>query len=357
MSDPSSERISVVIPTYNRAHLIRRTVENVLEQTYGNVLAIVLDDGSSDETDAVMKAYAGNDRVRYVKQQNGGVSSARNHALRLVQGGYVAFLDSDDQWVPWKLAAQHACLAALPDVGMIWTDMDMVDEHDVLTKASCMRAAYSTYGLVPMHLIVPETAAFSTLAPSVSGPPPRTQVRWGDAFSAMALGNLCQPSTVLARRSVVEAVGPWNETMRTGEDHEYHLRLARQGRVAVLDCATVRYRKGAEDQLTRPELQLTIAENYLRTILPVFEHERERIRLPPHLLRRTLASAHAWLAEELTKHGRKAEARGHWAKSLVSWPLQGRTAMMLALSVAPEELTERARAVYRTAKEVVSARR
>ena len=109
MPDPNSERISVVIPTYNRAHLIRRTVDNVLQQTYGNVLAIVLDDGSSDETEAVMKAYAGNDRVLYVKQQNGGVSSARNQALPLVQGGYVAFLDSDDQWVPWKLAAQHAC--------------------------------------------------------------------------------------------------------------------------------------------------------------------------------------------------------------------------------------------------------
>lgn len=357
MSDPTSDRISVVIPTYNRAHLIRRTVDNVLEQTYGNVLAIVLDDGSRDETEQVMATYAGNGRVLYVKQPNGGVSSARNHALRLVQGGYVAFLDSDDQWVPWKLAAQHACLNALPDVGMIWTDMDMVDEHDALIKATCMRGSYSTYDLVPMHVIVPESAAFFTLAPNVAGPPPRTQVRWGDAFSAMALGNLCQPSTVLARRSTVEAAGPWNESMRTGEDHEYHLRLAREGRVAVLDCATVRYRKGAEDQLTRPDLQLTIAENYLKTILPVFEHERARIRLPPHVLRRTLASAHAWLAEELTKHGRKAEARRHWAKSLLSWPLQGRTAMRLALSVAPDELTDRARSVYRTAKEVVSARR
>ncbi|MEO6950393.1 MAG: glycosyltransferase family 2 protein [Polyangia bacterium] len=352
-----SERVSVVIPTYNRAHLIARTVHNVLSQTHEDVLAIVLDDGSCDDTAHVMRAFASNERVLYVKQENGGVSSARNHALRLVQGEFVAFLDSDDQWVSWKLAAQLAVMRALPEVGMVWTDMDMVDEHDELQVARCMRSAYSTYGLVPMRLIVPEMAAFSTLAPNVVGPPDRTQVRWGDAFSALALGNICQPSTVLVRRSVAEAAGPWNEAMRTGEDHDYHLRLAREAKVAILDCATVRYRKGAEDQLTRPELQLTIAENYLKTILPVFEHERERIQLPPRLLRRTLASAHAWLAEELTKHGRKAEARVHYAKSLLSWPLQGRTAMMLALSMAPERLTERARVAYRTAKSVVSARR
>lgn len=354
-----SERVSVVIPTHDRAHLIARTVQNVLSQTHEDVLAIVVDDGSTDDTEHVMRAYAGNDRVLYVKQKNGGVSSARNHALRLVQGDHVAFLDSDDQWVQWKLAAQLGVLRALPEVGMVWSDMDMVDEHDVLIQPRSMRSAYSTYGLVPMHLIVPQAAAFTTLAPAIGGLPAGTQVRWGDAFSALALGNLCQPSTVLVRRSVAEAVGPWNEAMRTGEDHEYHLRLAREAKVAILDCATVRYRRGADDQLTRPELQLIIAENYLKTILPVLEHERERIQLPPQLLRRTLAAAHAWLAEELTRHGRKAEARVHLAKSLAGWPLQGRTALMLALSVAPDALTQRARAAYRAVKGIVgvSARR
>ena len=347
------ERVSVVIPTHDRAHLIARTVQSVLSQTHEDVLAIVIDDGSRDETEHVMRAYAGNHRVLYVKQENGGVSSARNHALRLLQGDHVAFLDSDDQWVPWKLAAQLSVLRALPEVGMVWSDMDMVDQHDVLIQPSCMRSAYSTYGLVPMHLIVPQSAAFTTLAPTVCGPPAGTQVRWGDAFSALALGNLCQPSTVLVRRSVAEAAGSWNEAMRTGEDHEYHLRLAREASVALLDCATVRYRKGAADQLTRPELQLIIAENYLKTILPVLEHDRERIQLPSQLLRRTLAAAHAWLAEELTRHGRKSEARVHLAKSLVSWPLQGRTAVLLALSVAPDTLTQKARAAYRAAKDIV----
>src|SRR5687768_1729437 len=120
--------VSVVIPTYNRAYCVRRAIDSALAQTYPHLEVIVVDDGSTDGTAELMRTAYGHDgRVRYHRQANGGVSAARNRGIALARGEYVALLDSDDRWKPWKLQAQVACLEHAPDVGMVWTDMEAVD--------------------------------------------------------------------------------------------------------------------------------------------------------------------------------------------------------------------------------------
>jgi glycosyltransferase involved in cell wall biosynthesis len=105
MSTPS---ISVVIPTYNRARTVGKAIDSILSQTFGDVEIIVVDDGSTDDSTAVLASYCG--RIRTIRQENQGVSAARNAGIRAANGKWIAFLDSDDQWHPTKLEKQLAAL-------------------------------------------------------------------------------------------------------------------------------------------------------------------------------------------------------------------------------------------------------
>jgi len=103
-----SSLISVIIPTFNRAGHVTRAVESVLVQTYPNREIIVVDDGSTDNTREAMKGYE--NRIKYIYQDNAGVSAARNVGIQAASGQWIAFLDSDDIWLPNKLARQIRCV-------------------------------------------------------------------------------------------------------------------------------------------------------------------------------------------------------------------------------------------------------
>ncbi len=105
----SQPLVSVVIPSYNRAHAIAASIQSVLSQTYENIELIIVDDGSKDNTKAVIEGV-GDPRIRYVYQENAGACAARNHGARLAKGDYVAFHDSDDTWYPDKLEKQMAAM-------------------------------------------------------------------------------------------------------------------------------------------------------------------------------------------------------------------------------------------------------
>lgn len=101
--------VSVIIPTYNRAHLIKRSAMSVLNQTYSNLELIIVDDGSTDNTEEVVKSINDN-RVIYIKQPNQGACAARNNGIDHAQGEFIAFQDSDDVWHVDKLEKQVKCL-------------------------------------------------------------------------------------------------------------------------------------------------------------------------------------------------------------------------------------------------------
>jgi glycosyltransferase involved in cell wall biosynthesis len=109
--------VSVVISSYNYAHFLGATVESVLAQTYPAREIVIIDDGSTDNSAEVARSFG--DRVRFVEQENQGVCAARNNGARLATGDVLAFLDSDDLWLPRKLERQAAAFAADPEVGLV----------------------------------------------------------------------------------------------------------------------------------------------------------------------------------------------------------------------------------------------
>jgi GT2 family glycosyltransferase len=349
--------VSVVIPTHNRRRQLPGAIDSVLGQSWKHCHVLVVDDGSSDGTaQLVADRYGSNERVRYLPQErNRGVASARNLGLTHAPGEYIAFLDSDDRWKSWKLEAQVGCLARLAGqgVGMIWTDIDAVDDQGQLLGARAMRREFAAYHWIKEAELFAHTAPLSSLVPGLSAPGADTAVHWGDAYSQFVLGNLCQPSSVMLTRQRALETGPFDETMLCGEDHPYHLRCARAGPVALLDAAAVLYRQGAPDQLTNGPLRLQDAENHLRTLLPAIATDRERIRVSAKVLRHKLAEAYAWAAQENLDYGSAARARRLCGTSLSYRPLQGRTWAVLVAATLEPQAREQLRHAYRQLKRVV----
>jgi glycosyltransferase involved in cell wall biosynthesis len=122
MAKISNPTISVVIPTYNRAQIIGRTIQSVLNQTYPDFEVIIVDDGSTDNTEEVVKGF-GDDRLRYIrmKENSGTAGVPRNKGIEAARGEYIALLDSDDEWLPEKLEKQVSKFKSLsPDVGVVY---------------------------------------------------------------------------------------------------------------------------------------------------------------------------------------------------------------------------------------------
>lgn len=117
--------VSVVIPSYNRAKYIAETIESVLDQTYRNIEVIVIDDGSTDNTGEVVSQYL--PRIKYIRQANAERGASRNHGLSISKGEYIAFLDSDDVWLPTKVEHDLRIFSSSPRIGLVCSNAVQID--------------------------------------------------------------------------------------------------------------------------------------------------------------------------------------------------------------------------------------
>jgi glycosyltransferase involved in cell wall biosynthesis len=186
--------VSVVIPVYNRAHLIERAIGSVLAQTYRNFEIVVVDDGSTDDLAGILSRTAPAQLRRVTHPRNRGAAAARNTGVSAAAGEYVAFLDSDDIWYPQKLAAQVAAMRDQPP-----------DVAGTVCAYDCVKTGQ------PPRCIVPNWT-------------PRTFAR------SQLLGCTCGPgTTLLCRRAVFAEIGHYDEELRRLEDWDWLLRLAENG--------------------------------------------------------------------------------------------------------------------------------
>jgi glycosyltransferase involved in cell wall biosynthesis len=183
--------VSVIIPTYNRAEYVIQAVKSALAQTYPNFEIIVVDDGSTDDTEGVLRSYTG--LIRYICQDNQGEGAARNTAIRASTGQYIALLDSDDVWLPDKLLLQMAFLRDHPEVGLVAGGAAILGRDGTEATAQAL------------HLEQTETFV------------PFEQVLFNSPLTA---------STVVVRRECLPNGRPFTEGLRFGADWEMCLRVA-----------------------------------------------------------------------------------------------------------------------------------
>jgi len=344
--------VSVLIPTYNRAHCLARAIDSALGQTYGDVEVVVIDDGSTDQTRALVNdTYGGDGRVRYARQPNRGVSAARNHGIGLVKGDFTALLDSDDAWKPFKLELQLACLRAFPEAGMVWSELTAVATDGTLISERYLERHYDGYRLFSRADLFDRSLPLAEVAPHLAPLVGGERAFCGDIYAQMVMGSLVHTSTVLLRSERLRASGLFDETVRSGEDHEFHLATCRAGRVAFVDLPTIRYEVGAADALTRSRYNVPMARHFLRTLTRALARDRSRIRIPQRTIDEVLADAHRWLGESLLLgQDERREGRRHLLHSLLIRPRQPRVAALYAASLVPSRVREQCRQVYRELK-------
>lgn len=346
--------VSVVVPTFNRAHCLSRAVDSALDQTYPDLEVIVVDDGSTDNTPDLMgDRYGGAGPVRYVYQPNRGVAAARNTGLQASRGQFIAFLDSDDIWHPWKLELQVECMRRLPEVGMLWTDMEALAPDGSIVARRYLSTMYANYRRFPVHTLFKNRYDLPPICSWEPADPAAAQLYAGDIFSPMVAGNLVHTSTVLLRRERLDRVGKFDPAFRVGEDYDFHLRTCREGPVGFIDLPTIGYQTGMSDQIVRQSHSM--ARAFLTTLTETLARDGERIDLSRETITEVLAEANAWIAESLVAAGEPAQAAPYFKQSLRYRPWQPRAAVQLALCHLPPAVAEAVRWAYRNSRRPAEA--
>lgn len=260
--------VSVVIPTHNRAARLLVAVESVLAQTRPAAELIVVDDGSTDDTAARLQPYG--NRIRYLYQPHAGVSAARNRGAAASRGDWVAFLDSDDRWLPDKLRRQSALHESQPELAISQTGEMWIRNG---TRVNPCR-----------HHTKPS----------------------GDIFMPSLQRCLVSPSAVMIRRDVFHAGGGFDETLPVCEDYDLWLRLALRWRFELVPAPLVVKIGGHADQLSRRYWGMDrFRVRSLARLLAGGELSGDRRRAAA----RVLAEKCAILAQGAVRRGRVAEAR------------------------------------------------
>ena len=277
-------KISVTIPTFNRVHLLRQAIDSVLDQSYQNFEIIVIDDGSTDGTRALVAQYG--DKVRYFEQPNGGLGVARNAGLDRATGDCIAFLDSDDFWYPFKLDLQVQLLARLPEAGFVFTEFDILkDDGRLIGQGSRTWLARDAL----WEEIYSRSASSDSLEVQVPAQP-AFQVYSGNLYRHFLDEAFILPTTALVRREAIGALR-FSEGMRIFEDWEFFSRLAKHEVAAFADIATAVNRGHDDPQRLTRSSPLVKAQRYQHMVERVWTADPEFRALYPEALRHAESAA------------------------------------------------------------------
>lgn len=319
-------RVSVVIPTYNRADVLGGALESALGQTLAPAEVIVVDDGSTDGTPGVVARFG--DRVRYLRREREGQSAARNAGAAVAGGDFIAMLDSDDAWEPAKLERQLALHREVPALGWSVTDCLVVDPAGTPVPGPqgfrrVFVAAREHPGpiddLFARHLERRTVQAADGAHPA-----------WvGDLFELLFRGNLALPSTALVRRDAWNRVGGFDVSFHSATDTEFFHRLAATSPGGILMEPLTRYCLGSGGQVSVPARSAEKIRNAMRSAEVA---ARLREPLAPSAAaafadgRRRLLRRLAWThlanvepADARAALGEYRAAGGRWDAGILAW--------------------------------------
>lgn len=226
-------KVSVIIPTYNSSKLLKEAIGSVLSQTYPILEIIVVDDGSTDDTAKVVQEYvraqehkSTGAQVKYIRQENKGPAAARNKGIREARGNYIAFLDSDDLWLPDKIEKQIV-LFEKSDYAMVYCDMSHVVNGKTVYKSYLKGRGYKYFGK-------------------------------GDIYNNLLRENFIFTPTVIMRRCILDRMEGFDEKFRICEDYKMWLSIAREYPIGYIDEPLV-IRRRVEANITKDKFLYSIS--------------------------------------------------------------------------------------------------
>ncbi len=298
---PAAPAVTVLMSVYNGERYLRRSVDSVLAQTYTDFEFLILDDGSTDGSLAILREYAAADpRVRLVSRPNKGLTKTLNEGLHLARGRYVARMDGDDVCLPRRLAVQVEYLDRHPDVVLVGGQVELIDPDGLLI---CLKdKMWLDHADIDQALM---TRGWPLVHPAVT-----------------------------MRRDALLAVNGFDETYVTNQDHDLFLRLAEYGRVANLPDVLLQYRQHFESvSLAKADRQAQVVgdilrQAYARRGLPFPEDMRQaRSRMMTPAQHYT-----SWCWDALAAHNRRT-ARWHAWQVLRRQPLAKRSYRLLFCAI------------------------
>ena len=235
---PQEYTISVVIPTYNRKELVLKAIESAVTQTYKPLEILVIDDGSSDGTQELLEARTD---IRYIKKQNGGVSSARNLGIREASGDWIAFLDSDDTWLSDKLQEQVQCL---DETGCKANFTSISEDLNNLSKG-CFEAVVSTH---EEEVYYSNSKAYDFL--------------WKSEDHTMV-------QTLLIQKELILNLGSFSQDLRVAEDTELFYKIILSGEFSYVNKVLAVLHRDREEHGLSDDLNPLVALERYRCYIQV----------------------------------------------------------------------------------------
>lgn len=306
--------VSVIIPAFNAARFLAEAIDSVLAQDYPALDIIVVDDGSTDATRAIIDGYG--ERVRAISQPNGGCGAARNAGLRAARGQYVAFLDADDVWWPHKIRHQ---IDALKESGYRMAYSRFICWTPAADGAYASRA--QMFGNVD-HPDLSDCALVT-----------------GNTYSHLLLDCIVWTSTVLVEKTLLDAVGPFDESLAMGEDYDLWLRLSQATDMLGIEQPTALYRQHSQS-ITRSVREVNYEYLVIDRALarwgegsheqPVGASNPDRARLSA-IMRQRLARSMSGHGYNHARHGSQQVAADAYLKVLQHGGLRLKPMVLYAL--------------------------
>jgi glycosyltransferase involved in cell wall biosynthesis len=276
---PRQPKVSVVIPTYNRAEYIEAAVDSVRQQTLRDVEIIVVDDGSTDDTLERLRRFGS--EVACLRTPNQGPAAARNVGMQAARGEYIAWLDSDDLYRPYKLELQSTLLDLRPEVGFVYSEFCGFDDQGYHDEWHLRRYHESGWRHLRYEDVFTERTPLSTtplaatLAAAGHGDWCDRSVYIGRIFDHYLLGTVVFTNSILFRRTLLERCGLQARRFGLFHDLEFVLRLSRLAPAAFLDVPTyeLRYHPGQISTTATPSGTL-VAIRKQRDLLRVLKTYR-----------------------------------------------------------------------------------
>lgn len=261
--------VSVIMPTYNRPSLTAEAIKSVQNQRYPNWELLVVDDGSTDDTQSVLATFSHDPRIQILFQPNRGQAAARNLGLKHARGDWIAFLDSDDLWLPQKLEAQMSFISSHTEIDVLYGDLELIDFDGNRMDERPTIGRYS-----------------------------------GEVWRHLLRDNFVPFSTAVVRTQRLRAIDGFNESLRRADDYDMWLRLSVGSIFQFQPFIGTRYRMAggriSDDLAGRFDSNLEIIERFLAT--------------HPHLL--TQREAAAVRSQTHSRFARGFASRGQFRLSL-----------------------------------------